>query len=136
LAGDCHRQYSLAPLHLRRQINQAFFTALFIDQDGSVERAEMTEPFAQLLTDDRQSTPECAQNAPGASDAVPAIETPTATPGRTTSAQGNDRCRPANVLVRTYEKNHERTHNDLIILGSKETGLVPAVGFEPTLTGS
>ncbi|MGH3923024.1 MAG: hypothetical protein ACRDTT_09185 [Pseudonocardiaceae bacterium] len=46
VAGDCHERYAMAPPHVRRQLNQGFFTKLFIDEDGSVERAELTEPFA------------------------------------------------------------------------------------------
>jgi Recombinase zinc beta ribbon domain len=136
VAGDCHQRYSLAPPHLRRQINQGFFTRLLIDQDGSVERAEMTEPFAQLLIGDTQATLGRAQNAPDTPGAVPATEIPGTTPGQTTGAQGGDRCRPANVLVMTLGNDYERTHGDLVTVGSKEAGLVPAVGFEPTLTGS
>lgn len=46
VAGDCYRHYTDAPPHIRWQINQGFFTRLLIDQDGSVEQAEMTGPFA------------------------------------------------------------------------------------------
>lgn len=101
VADDCHRRYSLAPPHLRRQINQGFFKGLFIDQDGSVERVELTAPFAQLFADDGQSTPGRAQNASGTPDAIPATETPTITSGDATVAQGSDRRCPTNVLVTT-----------------------------------
>ena len=49
VASTCHQQYQAAPPHIRRQINQGFFTRLLIAPDGSVERAELTEPFATLL---------------------------------------------------------------------------------------
>lgn len=41
--------YLSAPNHIRRQINQGFFEKLYIGEDGSVERAEFTEPFRALL---------------------------------------------------------------------------------------
>ena len=49
VAGNCHQRYAQAPPHVRRQLNQGFFTKLFIARDGSVERAELTEPFASLM---------------------------------------------------------------------------------------
>ena len=48
-ASHCEQAYLIAPDHVKRQINQGFFEKLFIDEDGTVERAEMTEPFAALL---------------------------------------------------------------------------------------
>jgi site-specific DNA recombinase len=48
-ASHCERAYLTAPDHVKRQINQGFFEKLFISEDGTVERAEMTEPFAALL---------------------------------------------------------------------------------------
>ncbi len=52
MAGNCHRHYEAAPDFIKRQINQGFFRKLIINTDGSVERAELTEPFAQLLAPD------------------------------------------------------------------------------------
>lgn len=49
VADNCQQHYAQAPPNIRRQLNQGFFTKLFIDQNGSVERAELTEPFATLL---------------------------------------------------------------------------------------
>ena len=49
-AGNCQADYEQAPPHIRRWINQGFFKKLFIGPDGSVERYELTEPFATLLT--------------------------------------------------------------------------------------
>lgn len=49
IASRCDRQYGSAPPAQRRLLNQGFFKKLFIDQDGDVERFEMTEPFATLL---------------------------------------------------------------------------------------
>jgi site-specific DNA recombinase len=65
VASSCHRHYLGVPPHIRRQINQGFFTKLFIDQDGSVERAELTEPFATLMGDTGQQAAEHVQGAGG-----------------------------------------------------------------------
>lgn len=48
-AGDCHRQYQAAPPAVRRQINQGFFTKLWLAPDGQVDRYELTEPFRHML---------------------------------------------------------------------------------------
>jgi hypothetical protein len=50
-AANCQAQYEQAPGHVRRLINQGFFKKLHIGPDGSVERYELTEPFATLLTE-------------------------------------------------------------------------------------
>jgi hypothetical protein len=49
VAGHCQRHYAAAPPPIRRQINQGFFKKLYLGQDGTVERYELTEPFRQLL---------------------------------------------------------------------------------------
>ncbi len=48
-ASHCERAYLTAPDHVKRQINQGFFEKLYIREDGTVERAAMTEPFTALL---------------------------------------------------------------------------------------
>lgn len=48
-ASHCERAYLTAPEHVRRQINQGFFEKLYIGQDGTVEGAELTEPFRPIL---------------------------------------------------------------------------------------
>ncbi|MEU0885849.1 recombinase family protein [Lentzea sp. NPDC005914] len=48
-AANCEAAYLAAPNHVRRQINQGFFKKLYIGEDGNVEEAELTEPFAALL---------------------------------------------------------------------------------------
>jgi hypothetical protein len=47
-ASHCERAYLIAPDHVKRQINQGFFEKLYINEDGSVEHSELTEPFAAL----------------------------------------------------------------------------------------
>lgn len=76
VAGACHREYAHAPAFVKRQINQGFFTKLLIDQDGSVAQAELTEPFAQLLTPERQTGTDGAHDAPDAPGRLPAPRTP------------------------------------------------------------
>lgn len=49
VAGSCARHYASATPAVRRLMNQGFFTRLYIDSDGSVGRADFTEPFAHLL---------------------------------------------------------------------------------------
>jgi len=51
VAATCQQQYASAPPAIRRQINQGFFKRLYLDPGGSVERGELTEPFAQLFAD-------------------------------------------------------------------------------------
>lgn len=80
VAGNCHRHYKAAPDYIKRQINQGFFKRLIINTDGTVERAELTEPFAQLLARGQQTTPARAQNAPDAPDGASASRTPAQTP--------------------------------------------------------
>ncbi len=135
VAGNCHQRYAQAPPHVRRQLNQGFFTKLFIARDGSVEQAELTEPFAQLLSPDWQ-TGGGAQNV---QDRVPTSQvtrTPPLPPDGARGVLGRERTRPGNVLVRTLGNDLEHANGDLVTVGSKEAGLVPAVGFEPTLSTS
>lgn len=49
VAGACNVQYRRAPNFVRRQMNQGFFKKIWIAEDGTVERAELTEPFAASL---------------------------------------------------------------------------------------
>ncbi|MGH3939934.1 MAG: hypothetical protein ACRDTG_15150, partial [Pseudonocardiaceae bacterium] len=50
LARDCHSAYLVAEPRLRRLFNQAFFTHLYIDDDGV--RHDYAEPFDSLLGDE------------------------------------------------------------------------------------
>ncbi len=49
LASDCHAAYATAPNTERRLFNQAFFNAIYIDDDEHV-RVELAAPFDVLLT--------------------------------------------------------------------------------------
>ena len=50
LARDCHAAYLAADPQVRRLFNQAFFTHLYIDDDGL--HGEYAEPFGTLLDPD------------------------------------------------------------------------------------
>jgi site-specific DNA recombinase len=128
-ASHCERAYLTAPNTIRRQINQGFFRKLFIGEDGTVVRAEMTEPFAILL----DASAATAQATPQP-DAAPAPQTaPDATTAR-------NRTRPSSVVRATYGDNEAMTQstqnttpgkNDLAGRGVKDGYLVGAAGFEP-----
>ena len=77
-----------------------------------------------------------AQNVLEGLDLVRRTETPPLPPDGARGVLGRDRRCPGNVLVSTLENDLEYAHGDLVTVGSKEAGLVPAVGFEPTLAGS
>jgi site-specific DNA recombinase len=64
LARDCHAAYLAAEPHLRRLFNQAFFTHLYIDDDGV--RHDYAEPFDTLLGDDVLDAGRAIQADPGA----------------------------------------------------------------------
>ena len=51
IAGDCRAMYRVAGSRVRRLMNQAFFTQIFVDLDGKV-RGELAPPFALLLGED------------------------------------------------------------------------------------
>ena len=134
IASNCHQRYVVAPPHIRRQLNQGFFEKLFIAEDGSVEHAELTEPFAQLLAPEDGRAPNGAQSAPDAPTTLDVVTPRGSAPGRARGAQGADRSRPMNVLVTSFGSDVEDVPGDRVPGGSKEAGLVPAVGFEPTLS--
>ena len=49
VASQCTMKYVTARSSARRLLNRGFFEKLFIGEDGSVERANFTEPFAAIL---------------------------------------------------------------------------------------
>lgn len=135
VARRCHEHYEAAPPHVRRLLNQGFFSKLFIAQDGGVERTELTEPFATLLADASIESTEGAQGVPDAPGTAEAAEVLTTVSRSASGAQGANGRRPTDVLVRTFGGDHE-TPGDLVTGGSNVAGLVPAVGFEPTLSAT
>jgi site-specific DNA recombinase len=70
-ASHCETAYLTAPDTVRRQINQGFFARLFINEDGTVVRAELTEPFVALLDGGNvfQALPDTTTDAQTAPDA-------------------------------------------------------------------
>ena len=55
IAGDCQAVYREAGPRIRRLMNQAFFTRIYIDLDGSA-RGQLAPPFALLLNEDLLSS--------------------------------------------------------------------------------
>ena len=49
LVSDCHRLYEQAPHHVKRQLNQAVFERIFVEDEG-VPTASLTPAFGELLT--------------------------------------------------------------------------------------
>ncbi|MDQ4031142.1 MAG: hypothetical protein M3332_02270 [Actinomycetota bacterium] len=72
-----------APEVIKRQINQGFFRKLIIDIDGTIERAELTEPFAQLLAPDWAAATDNAQHVSEVPGHLPTPRTPGEMPGVT-----------------------------------------------------
>lgn len=48
LVADCHQLYLAAPPHIRRQLNQAVFERIFVE-DGDVPTGQLASPFGELL---------------------------------------------------------------------------------------
>ena len=54
LVASCHAFYSKAPASIRRQLNQAVFVRILVEEDA-IETAELREPFGDLLELARQA---------------------------------------------------------------------------------
>jgi site-specific DNA recombinase len=130
VASTCSANYQEALPPIRRLMNQGFFTKLYVDMDGGIERADLTEPFAALLPDQEPAT---AQTVPDAPEAGPASETPPGTDPKTRAHLGgadvSERTSPRAVL-KTILKN-ESPGQVLLTRGSNMTTLAEAEGFEP-----
>ncbi|AEK45438.1 recombinase [Amycolatopsis mediterranei S699] len=135
-ASHCEIAYLSAPNHVRRQINQGFFEKLYIGQDGTVERADLTEPFAALL-----EMGETLRRAVPSAPADPASQiTPGATNASGSADATTDRARPSDVLLATFgervavtECAQTNTPGEVSLVGRgvKEDYLVGMTGFEP-----
>ena len=79
LVRDCHTAYLAADPQVRRLFNQAFFTHLYIDDDGL--RSDYAEPFDTLLV---QDVPDAVERS-----------RPTARPARSRWPTSSDGPRPA-----------------------------------------
>ena len=119
-ATRCASAYLTASDPIRRQINQGFFKKLFIAEDGSVERAELTEPFAALFN----ASPSLAVAPPD--DAQDATEPMTGHP------------RPSAVLATLQAGVTNRDNANTPRYrgrGVNDGYLVGRVGLEPTAKG-
>jgi len=125
VASNCHQQYLGAPPHVRRQINQGFFTKLFIATDGSVERVELTEPFATLMGDGLRAVAAGAQAAPDAPRSNrETSSTPTGEPRRDRRALDDDSVSPTSVLLAGRISDLETSRDDLVTTGVNKAGVV------------
>ncbi len=68
IVDDAHATYQKAPASARRQLNQAIFERLYID-DGTVVGSDLTEPYLRLLSPDLSN----ALEAEAVGDKVAAI---------------------------------------------------------------
>lgn len=143
--ANCETAYLAAPNPVRRQINQGFFKKLLIGQDGSVEEAELTEPFAALLADGVVCQLDAAASVADVdvSDEVPndivlvshVAARPLALAGAGGATMAPDR--PPGAIWATHdvvtESDYTTTPGDLIRpdVGVHKCFLVGATGFEP-----
>ena len=97
-ANNCLAAYLSAPDHIRRQINQGFFEKLWIGEDGSVERAEFTEPFRALLDHGQAVT---YVGAALKTNAIPAQRDQDETNGSARDEDASDRTSPSAVFYAT-----------------------------------
>jgi len=121
VAANCHRHYETAPDFVKREINQGFFRKLIIHIDGTIERAELTEPFAQLLAPDWQKATRDTENVPDTPGHLPAPRTPSGTPPAPRGGLG----RPGRTLAGvTAGETTKNPNNDLVGVGSHKRLLV------------
>ena len=100
IASNCAGAYLAVDVQpaIRRMFNQGLFVALYLGQDGAVERFELTEPFATLLDrnllTDLAEEREAGRHATGVPEQAELAEMP--------SGRDQDRNRPSNVLTRCF----------------------------------
>jgi len=140
-ASSCQAAYLTAPGPIRRQINQGFFKKLFIEEDGSVERYELTEPFAALLDEDGITM----KTAIATNDTVTTSQTtPDAPAVPEVTEDITDRCRPSSVF-RAMDANQDvvtdstetNTHRALVrtVRVLNKFYVVGRLGLEPRTYG-
>ena len=122
LARDCHAAYLAAEPRLRRLFNLAFFTHLYIDDDGV--RHDYAEPFDTLLSEDVLDAGRAIQTDREASQVTMAdILRHSATP-HTNEQAPRALCATGGLLVRSSTPLRG-------VEGSNTSTLVPPAGFEP-----
>jgi site-specific DNA recombinase len=109
-AGNCQRAYQAVPSAVRRQINQGLFEKLLIGADGTVERAELTEPFAALLANDDTVMLTSAAAKLSTKDAGSASQTAAgAAVSAQATADAGGRVRLSDVLRRMVTESEQKT---------------------------
>jgi hypothetical protein len=136
VAERIQRGYLEAPDQTRRQINQGFFKKLFIGEDGSVEHAELNEPFASL---DRAAEHAARMVAGRDVPEVAAGEAVDAAEDEREIALPGQRATPTGVFKATFgngttvtDSENKTTHREIFsVRGLNEVYVVGAAGFEP-----
>ena len=138
LATHCYDLYERATKRERRMFNQGFFTRLFIAEDGSVDRAEIQEPFVHLMasdpdvtvrrTNDRAPvTPQNAFQGPFAATGPNGVDM-VSQPLSRGQKRHQERARLADKAVLISFDKKDRSQ---LTLGSNKQLLAVAEGFEP-----
>lgn len=141
-ATRCQAAYLTAPDPIRRQINQGFFEKLFIGEDGSVERYELTEPFAAILQRGDAFTLKAVVSPNGDTEELLQAASHTLNAPETAEDTDDtaDRTRPASVFMAMYgdqsavtDSTHTNTHRaiDRTVRGLNVDCLVGRLGLEP-----
>ena len=146
-AANCQTAYLSAPDGVRRLINQGFFKRLLIGEDGSVEHAELTEPFAALLAEGgvtQTDTTETAtaEDVPAHIDVMSTSQV-AAKPlfGVSVDARHTDTTGRPGAIWATFgetasvaESENNVTDRDVVLIanGVNKCYLVGTVGIEPT----
>lgn len=128
IAGRCHQEYVAAEPAIRRQINQGFFEKIYVAQDGSIERYDLTEPFAALLGHDLAGElaihDQLGDMDPATAGEQHATGCDVVAAARPTS--------PAAVLSRISDLENNTTLDiDLVQRGVNKPYVVGDTGFEP-----
>lgn len=138
LAAHCYALYENATKRERRMFNQGFFTRLYVAADGSIDRAELQEPFVQLLARDEDTivrrindrarvTPQDAfwdQFSATGTDGMVTIPTPL-------SRGQNIRLERARQAADAVLVSFGQNNRTQLTLGSNKQLLAVAEGFEP-----
>ena len=137
IAQHCARLYEVAKPPTRRMMNQGFFSRLYIAEDGTVEDAELQEPFVQLLARDEHTTIDERKArvrrifGEGVVDVDEAAETTTQTGGHEMESVSELRRRSESGVLLSFHR-HKQTRPKLSFRsGSNELLLAEDRGFEP-----
>jgi site-specific DNA recombinase len=127
VAGSCKTEYSDAAPAIRRLMNQGFFRKLFVARDGTIDDAELLDPFSGLLA--RDTLVSVAQRKARAKRALEGLGVELAAPA---SSATEKRRSPSAVLL-SFTGAKQQTRPVLSLGSSLNKGyLAEGVGFEPT----